>query len=143
MKLKRIMCAALGSLLVLGSTVFAAPISGLPYDAYIYDNDGEPLLTPAPYTVEKTLSGADLGIDGFSGLSDVFYDGVDRLYWCDTGNDRVLVTDTDYRLLRVIDSAAEGNGDPLSSPTGCYADADAIYIADSGNSRIVVLRRSG
>lgn len=142
MKLKRIVCAALGLLLVLSSAVFAAPVGGLPYDAYIYDNDGEPLLTPAPYTVEKTLSGADFGIDGFSGLSDVFYDGADRLYWCDTGNNRVLVTDTDYRLLRVIDSAAEDTDDPLSSPTGCYADADAIYIADSGNGRIVVLRRS-
>ena len=142
MKLKRFVCAALGLLFLLGASVSAAPVSGLPYDAYIYDNDGEPLLTPAPYTVEKTLSGADFGADGFSGLSDVFYDGADRLYWCDTGNNRVLVTDTDYRLLRVIDSAAEGTGDPLSAPTGCYANDEAIYIADSGNSRIVVLRRS-
>lgn len=140
MRLKKIMCVGFALLLAVGISVSAAPANGLPYDSYIYDNDNEPLLTPAPYKVEKTLNGTDFGTSGLSGLSDVFYDGIDRLYWCDTGNNRVLVTDTEYRLLRIISEFSDG--DSLFSPTGCYADESLIYIADSANSRIIVFRRN-
>lgn len=120
----------------------SVPETGLPYDAYVYDNDLDPVLIPAPYAVSQTISGTDIGLDGSISLSDIFYDGADRLYLSDAGNNRLIITDKNFRLLHVVDSFMhDGVQETFSSPSSCYANADSIYIADSANSRIVVLQR--
>lgn len=120
----------------------SVPETELPYDAYVYNNDLEPVLIPAPYAVSQTISATDIGLDSFVSLSDIFYDGSDRLYLSDAGNNRLIITDKNFRLLHVVDSFMhDGVRETFSSPSSCYANTDSIYIADSANSRIVVLQR--
>ena len=112
----------------------------LPFEAYAYNGDSEPVSIPAPYTVEKVVNGGELGLSGFSDIGEVFYDGGERLYFCDSGNNRIVITDTSLLLVRVLDGFDNGGtGDFFSAPTGIYVSDGSIYIADSGNSRIVVL----
>ena len=112
----------------------------LPYESYVYNNDTEPVAIPAPYTVSKTISGQDIGVGNFGSLADVFYDGDSKLYISDSSGNRIIVTDTQFKLIKIIDSFSnEGAADTFNMPTSCFVNDKKIYIADSKNSRIVIL----
>ncbi len=127
--------------LVFDMTASAATDSpiDMPYESYVYNRDDEPLNIPSPYVIEKTVTGEDIGVGAFSDLSDVYYDGIDRLYFADTGKNRIVVTDTSYRLIKSIETF--GEGDTFATPQGVFANAEKVYVADSANSRIVVFNR--
>lgn len=114
----------------------------MPYESYIYNYDNEPLNIPSPYVIEKTVTGADMGVGTFSDLSDVFYDGLDRLYFTDTGSNRIVVTDLSYNVKAVL-GVFDNNGseDSLYMPQSVFANGEKIYVADSDNGRIVVFDR--
>lgn len=112
-----------------------------PYDSYVYSSDHTPLAISAPYTVEKTVTGHAVGVGAFSGISDLFYDKNGHIFLCDTGNNRVIITDDRFSLIATVTSFADkdGNAAALNAPQGVFADGKYIYIADTGNGRIVVL----
>lgn len=71
---------------------------------------------------------------------DVFIDDRDHIYIADTGNNRIVHYDEQYRFVRYI-SAEES---PLRSPEGVFVDkAGHIYIADTGNQRVLHLDADG
>lgn len=113
----------------------------IPYDSYVYDVDGNALAVPAPYEVQRTITGGDLGLDSFQDLSDVFFDG-ERLYLCDGGNNRVVITDAAFQPIDVLD-AFENAGEPdtLKGPRGVYVSGGTIYVADTGSGRLVLFDR--
>ncbi len=69
-----------------------------------------------------------------------------RLYVADAGNHRVVAYDvTDPRAPREVQSfgtaGAPGSGDDaFDTPLGVYADGTFLYVADSANRRVQVLR---
>ena len=75
--------------------------------------------------------------DGFSTSYSYSYD-----YWGD-----VQMAPDPYRVLTVIDSSSLGlenlEGIRLSNPQGIFARGQDLYIADSGNNRILQLRVEG
>lgn len=116
-----------------------APVE-LPFEAYSYNADNEPISIPAPYTQEKIINGESLGISDFSGIDDIFYDGMGKLYLCDSGNNRIVITDTSFISVKVLSEFYVGDRkETFASPSGIYVAEKQIYIADSDNSRIVVL----
>lgn len=112
------------------------------YSTYIYSNSNEPVYISSAFTVDKVVSGRDITDIEFSNLSDVFYsDGC--IYICDTDNNRIVVTDNSLELLYEISSFSyNGNQEVLNAPQGVWADKNSIYIADTGNQRIVSFNRS-
>lgn len=135
----RITAAALVFLLLF-SCVVNADGEGIPYRGYNYDYWGEAVPSPAPYVPEDSISGRDIGVGNFSQASDLFVTS-DRIYIADTGNDRLVVVNHHWELVKVINTF-ENNGaeDKLSAPTGIYVTEDNnIYVADQGNQRIIVL----
>ncbi len=74
-----------------------------------------------------------------SNPQDIFYrDGL--LYIADTGNNRIVVTDTAFQVKGVY----TGGEIPFNSPNGVYADEDGdIFVADTNNSLIVHLAPDG
>lgn len=149
MKKKRILALTLGILFCLAmpfGVSASEPVSstGLPYESYVYNNDNEPVLIPAPYSVDYTISAEDIdeNLSEFAALSDIFYDGIDRLYLADSGNNRIVITDKQFHLIQVLEGFDNGGvWETFSSPASVYANAESIYIADSANGRIVVLDR--
>ena len=71
--------------------------------------------------------------DGFSTSYSYYYD-----YWGD-----VQISPDPYRVLTTIDTSTLGlenlNGLALNSPQGMYARNNDLYIADTGNNRILWL----
>lgn len=137
--LKKWICCIL-SVIAAMLTAVSVSADSLPYDSYIYDLQNEPLAIPAPYTVEKVLTGYDWGTDKLRDVSDMFYDEEQgRLYICDTGNHRVLVLDENFKWLHTIQTFPNASAeDALQSPTGLHVGNNELLITDSGNSRLLV-----
>jgi len=113
----------------------------LPYESYIYNSSKKPVIIPSAFSVESVLTGQDIGDLEFSELSNVYFDGQNSLFLSDSGNNRILITDTNLQKTGEISSFETKNGqDSLNKPGGVYSDGTFVYVADTGNSRIVKFR---
>ena len=106
------------------------------YRYYYY----EPVAVPAAYTQQRVLDGDALGVGSFKDLSDIYYNLEDRIYLTDTGNNRIVVLDTQFRpVTEYREMAFEGEILTFNQPS-CVSAADGfVYVADYGNGRIVVI----
>ena len=111
-------------------------LAGLPVQAagnYTIDCNGKKIATPETHIVEKTITTLDGG-GALTNPQDIFIDAQDNIYVADTGNNRIVVLDSQGRYLR---SYTAGNS--LRSPSGVYvAEFGSLFVADTGNERIVL-----
>ena len=134
---------------ILGGCISAVTASARePYDVYSYDRWGEAIPSQAGYIAERAVSGYDLGVGAFESPSDIFYDHNDIFYVVDSGNDRIVAVDSDFReAVRVYDSFTmpDGSQTKLKNPQGIFisADNDLMYIADNENARVLVCDTDG
>jgi len=113
---------------------------GQSYISYTYNFEGDPVATPAAYEAVLGLTGYDIGEIPFKDLSDITYDGNDRLYIADSGNNRIVVLNAALELQSIIDHYAfNGEAVTFSEPSCTAVSAGYLYIADTQNARIVVL----
>ena len=92
-------------------------------------------------TVTKSAGSKGDGPGEFSFPNGIRFGKDDKLYVCDSGNDRVQVFDGDLNFERVIGSKGEGNGCFIYPTDLDFDDAGNIYVVDQGNNRIQVLTR--
>lgn len=111
----------------------------LPYTSYTYDRTGNALAAPAPYIPYKCIDAKIMGVTALNEPMDLCYSGKGILYVLDTGNNRILELDKDYKLIREATAFIYNDGEiTLKSPGGMTVDSDNnLYIADSGNGRII------
>lgn len=119
-----------------------------PYGSYSYDSRGNAVPSQAGYSAERSISGNDLGIGSLDSPSDIFYDGNELFYIADTGNNRIIAVNSSFdKAVRIYDSFETEDGEQtfLNSPTGIFVspERDMMYIADSGNSRVLVCSMGG
>ena len=109
------------------------------YDAYIYNNESQPTAIPVPYMSDSVITGKDLGIENLKDISDIYYGEDKNIYICDSGNNRIVIADSEFGNVKII-SKFEYNGvlDSLKEPSGVYLFNNKIYVADSQNARIVL-----
>lgn len=110
--------------------------------SYVLDEDGEHVTIPTLFEVKKVLSDFKVegSYDGLNDPKDIFADE-NGYYIADTGNNRVLVTDKSFKVVKEL---AEADGVSFSSPTGVSTDSVGdIYVADTGNSRVVHFSKDG
>ncbi len=113
-----------------------------PYETYNYsfEDNGE-LSAAAAYVPVRTVRAADLGLDDFRTLSDIYVDeATGTVYLADTDNNRIIRTDVNFASAAVF---TEADGLAFSQPRGVYATSDALYVADTGNRRVVKLSLAG
>lgn len=119
-----------------------------PYESYSYDSRGNAVPSQAGYTAEKSVSGDDIGAGSFNSPSDIFFDGNGLFYIADTGNNRIVTVGSDFdSVSEIYDSFIflDGTETRLSNPTGVFVspERDMMYIADSGNSRVLMCDLGG
>lgn len=141
MKLR--VCLILSLILIVLFTSVA--MADAPYGSYTYDYWGDPVPAPAPYVPTRLLDGDALGIGPLSGASDLFISDDNKIYIADTGNNRIVVLNSSWKVERIIDSFVKnGQQDTFNSPQGVFVtEEDALYIADTGNARIIELTSKG
>ncbi|HHU93089.1 MAG TPA: DUF1282 family protein [Halanaerobiaceae bacterium] len=134
-------------LLLISSCLVGAGHStySVPYHSYTYDFWSEPVAAPQAYQPLKVIGGKELEIDNFRKPQDIFAWNNSLVYVADTGNNRIVVIDKDWNLVKVISSFNNnGQEDTFNQPYGIHVSEEGVlYIADRNNNRIVVLDSSG
>lgn len=130
-------------MLAAGSLMSVSAFAEEHYDVYNYDRWDEAIPSQAGYLASRTVSGDDLGIGSFSEPSDIFRDAYDRFFIVDTKNNRIVVTNTGVdEVVQIMErfTMPDGSSTTLKTPEGIYVspETDLIYIADYGNSRVLV-----
>ncbi len=124
-----------------------------PYIGYNYDWWGDPIPSQNGFVVEDVISGADMGAGTLSEPNDMFvHNDSGNFYIVDTKNNRIVVTNSSFSESKVIteltysDTFSEADSSikktTFSTPMGVYVRTDKndhtlIYVADSGNERVV------
>ena len=117
---------------------------------YNYDYWGEFTDSPDYYTPATCVTSAEIiSKDGTMGLDTnmKFPEGLtvvgDKIYVCDTGNNRILVMEYVNAKLELVDVITEFKGaekNTFNGPTDFQISEEGyLYIADKGNGRIVKL----
>ncbi|MBQ2823065.1 MAG: hypothetical protein IJF18_00625 [Oscillospiraceae bacterium] len=110
------------------------------YDPYNYDRWGDAISSQAGYTADGFVDGNTIGCGTMNEPADIFVSHDDLVYIVDKGNNRIIVTDLEFNLVKVMeDFKLNGESSPLKKPTGIFVDrfTDLIYIADNENGRVI------
>ena len=136
---KIITCISAGIISMSAFTLSAS--ADEPYDVYNYDRWGEAAPSQAGYIAERAVTGEELGTGHFNAPSDIFLANDGKFYIADTGNNRIVVIDSDFEKTLAVYDSFDYNGEKLTlkSPGGIYVNKDdsMLYIADTENSRII------
>jgi hypothetical protein len=146
MKLKKLLLIPMIIILVSANCLNVSASSNLPYQAYNYDFWKDVYYTPSAYIPSKTYYGLDLGLEtNFVTPQDLFVAADGKVYIADTGNNRIVVLNSDMTLAKEITGFDnQGAQDTFKSPYGIYVtDKNELYIADSENLRVVALGEDG
>lgn len=120
-------------LLLLGSTLFAGADTA--YKSITVDRSGRYIETQTAYRPAGSF--AKIGPESLAAPADMIIAN-DRMYICDTGNARIVVSDLDGELVSVLGSGV------LKEPTGIAAADDGIlYVADKGLEKVLALSLEG
>ena len=137
----------ISSLLAVIAFITLAPVTSIvhageaPYRAYTYDKFHNAIPSPHGYLPEKQLFGTDIGAGDFSNPNDLYVDKArNQLYIVDSGNNRIVVVNDEYELVRIIDEFYMGDEIvTLQNPMGIFVDKDGLmYITDQDNARVIV-----
>ena len=82
--------------------VSAAPVYNTPYATYYYDTKDNPVASKAGYEFSRTISGSDLGITEMANPTDMYVSPSKDLYILDNGNNRIVVLNSNYELVKEI-----------------------------------------
>ena len=100
------------------------------------------LESPAPYQVEAQVNTASLGAPLLEPSDLCVFNN--EVYIADSAGNCVLSTDGGFQLLGVVDRFVwQGKEETFSRPEGVFVTAEHLYVADTGNRRIVVLNHDG
>lgn len=112
--------------------------------SYLYTKRrGESLAipSPAPFRAAYTVDSEALGVP-LAAPADIFVQDQKTVYIVDKGNHAIICTDARFNVQRVIRSFTfNGKTETFQAPEGVYATQDKIYVADTGNQRLVVLHQ--
>ncbi|MHB8962397.1 MAG: YIP1 family protein [Saccharofermentanales bacterium] len=127
---------------ILLSITINIPAGAASYKGYIYNSWDEAVPSQIGYEPAATYTGSDFG-DGAGALlnpKDLFVTDDDTIYLLDSGNNRVVILDKDFKLVRILSEFRDNEEIVLlDNPTGIFVDAEgSILIADPNNQRVLV-----
>ncbi|TFE25245.1 hypothetical protein E2980_14145 [Cohnella luojiensis] len=123
----------------------ATPASAQADTGYTYSYWGDPNPAPAAYEPVRTMYGSDLSLGKLSSPQDLYISKDRKIYLADTGNNRIIVMDDRFKVLRTISEFDRGGKkDQFNGPEGVFAAPNGdIYVADTLNRRVVRLSADG
>lgn len=109
--------------------------------SYNYSFWGRTVAAPAAYKASTVLDGKQLGVGALKDPSDLHVTPDNQIYLLDSGNNRIVVLDQQFKLIRVIDAfERDGKQETFNNPQGLYVTPQKqLIVADTGNQRVVQL----
>ena len=140
----KLFCMISTIVVTLFGSLNVATATNLPYETYNYDYWNDVVYTPAAYIPGDSISGIDVGLEkDFSNPQDIYVAEDSLVYLCDTGNNQIVILNHELNeVIEIISHFTNENGEEetFNGPYGvCVTNQNYIYIADSGNYRIVIL----
>ena len=110
------------------------------YQGYNYDAWGESVPAPQSYLPTRTITLSKTGT-ALKSPSDAFVWQEQLIYISDSGNNRIVVLDGEYQLVKEISAYESDEGSvALKNPTGVFVDQNGLlYICLPDEGRVVVL----
>lgn len=124
--LKRILSVFTATALIVIASVQVSAASVVPYKGYEYNSSDESVPAPVGYEPEAFYLGADIGSGELKTPTDMCA-YKDMLFILDSGNSRIIVTDSNLKLIRTIGEITV-DGKSLN-----YKDAGGLFVCDDGN----------
>jgi hypothetical protein len=111
--------------------------------SYNYSFWAQTVASPEAYQATALLSGKGLGVGAFKEPNDIYVTPDKQIYVLDSGNNRIVILDPQFRLVTTIDSfVREGKREAFLHPQGLFVTEEKdVLVADTGNKRIVHLDR--
>ncbi len=126
--------------LITANAFIVFPVNAIvPYQGYTYNYWGEKKDTPPAFIPTRILTSDNFKTKALKNPTDMFISKDGKIAISDTDNDRVLIFDSEFKILHEINQI-EYNGEKssLKSPEGLFIDSDGeFYICDTGNNRII------
>ena len=143
LKIKKIASLVLAVIL---SLTFAVTAFAAPYQNYTITESGV-YPDPQAYTPDKVYNSGYIGIENLEGkaLSNpqdlTQFDGKGYILISDTGNNRVVILDSDMRTVKQIINGFTKDGveETFNTPNGLFVHEETklLYVCDTENKRIV------
>lgn len=133
-KMFRLAVIALLVVVLTATTAFA--------DSYTYNFKREPVATPEAVAVKLYVDSAYAGWGKLNAPEDMDISARGQILIADTGNNRLVLLDGNYKFIREITEfeGPDGRTETLKAPKGVFfSDNGWLYIADSGNNRVLVV----
>lgn len=120
-------------------------LAAAPYQNYTYDIQGKAKAEPQAYVPVTAVTGVSAGTVDFSDPRDIFIAENSDIYIADTGNNRIVVLNSDFRLKREIKGFLnKGKQDAFHHPSGVYVTKNgSLYVADTDSQRVIALDENG
>ena len=141
-KITRILLLVLAFVMAITPLVSAAE----PYKTYTYAKDGTPRISPTVYSPVTNVDSTYMGLTTpLKEPRDLCVDDDGNVYIVDTGNNRIVVLDQNYREKFIISEFVNGHGvkDEFSKPQGIFVNDKYIYVCDTDANRLVLFDLDG
>ena len=114
------------------------------FEEYIYDTTGESVEAPQTYKPVSVYYGDEETGKIFSSPSDIDVDEKGKVYLLDSGNNRIVLYNSDIKLEKEI-TAPIISGEKISfeTCTGIFVDDEKIYVCDKEKGNIYALNKDG
>ena len=111
------------------------------FNSYSYDEWDESVAAPASYQPVMSRNGWEIGSGPLNTPQDFFMDGDGHLYVADTGNNRILILDSELELLDIMETVRmDGEEIPLTDIEGMYVTKDhVLYASQTSAGRILMI----
>lgn len=121
----------------------------IPVESYTYwedlgASDRKAVYTQATHFVKKIISADTLGIEALNSISDICTDSSGRVYILDSGASKVVILNSEYDVINIIDSVNGNDNYDFTGAKGIFVSNDAyVYISDTENQRVLVCDING
>lgn len=142
-RIQRHLLIALCAVILWGAAGMTAHAEG-DNASYNYSYWGDTVAAPLAYEASNLYKGSDFGVGPLKDPTDLHVTADKQIYVLDSGNNRVIMLDADFKLVRVIDTFdRRGKAETFNNPQGLFVTNDKhLYVADTGNNRVVQLDES-
>lgn len=146
--LKKIFVIRLIVLVLIMLTVFLGlEVSANGFYTYGYDRNGKAVEAPPAVECEFAITGLTAGAGDFKNAQDMFLDVDGTIYLADTGNNRILILNSNGEVKKQITEFTDTSTDRIqtfNNPKGVFVTPKKeIYVCDTDNGRIVHLDSNG
>lgn len=108
--------------------------------SYMVEENYDSQIIPKAYNFDYVIGGTFDGV-ALSTPQDLFVSEEGELYIADTGNNRIIRTDSKGEVIGVYTNDAQK---PFNGPKGVFVDKEGyIYVADTNNKRLVKMAEDG